>query len=73
MAEIIQIDEKLFSKIASEVEDDWGMYGLSSTMYEEYAKEVTLRYIKQASRCGHPNPKWKCDFELGGKVCVLLI
>lgn len=43
------INEELFQKIAREVESDQGWGGLSTPgyVYYDFAKEVTLRYIKQ--------------------------
>ena len=37
--------DDLFHEIAEEVEDEWGMCGLSGDFYEEYARAIFNRYI----------------------------
>lgn len=40
------INEKLFQKIAQDIEDEWKMGGLSGGIYEDYAREILKRYLE---------------------------
>lgn len=41
------IDEKSFSQIAKEIEEEMGYSNLAGTMYEEFAFRVAERYIEE--------------------------
>jgi len=39
------MDERLFKKIAEEIEKEWQMGGLSDGIYYDYALEIARRYF----------------------------
>lgn len=67
------MDDKTFYKISKQVEADFNMGGLAGTIFEDYARECTKRYLQAAINgieycpaCGHPLPKHKSWCRLKG-------
>lgn len=47
--DLIIVNDELFDKISLQVESEMGYGGLSSTMYEVYARECLNQYLRQAN------------------------
>jgi len=44
------VDEKRFSEIALEIEEEMGYFSLTGTIYEEFALRVAERYIAEMEK-----------------------
>jgi len=41
------MDEQLFHEIAKQIEAEYNMGGLSGGLYEEYARDILIRYLEK--------------------------
>lgn len=42
-----KMDEQLFHEIAKQIEAEYNMGGLSGGLYEEYARDILIRYLEK--------------------------
>ena len=45
--EIAGIDKGLVTNLVGEIENDWQMGGFGGTIYEDFARELLYRYLKE--------------------------